>query len=245
MEKDLEEVSLADMPNDCIRRSRVFQQAIAGASVRVSKSSLAISAKFDYFRELSLALLVRTMLCKKGQKGSPTRPLGDTISLITTYVQGVNCTKDLIIGGYHSKAAAVLKQDYEMLARVREIAVGKAKAGVTPNARHAPEGSQRIYSGLNDLAHPSNEGLMLSHLSRLNQDGINGVNPFPTFVKQTIEAHYWTHVWLTFEFCREGVKLLADNYGWADPHVADCVTRWGLVEDQGILCGLLSLKSQL
>jgi hypothetical protein len=150
----------------------------------------------------------------------------------------------LIVGGYHSKAAAVLKQDYEMLARVREIAVGKAKDGVTPNARHAPEGSQRIYGGLNDLAHPSNEGLMLNHLTQLNQDGIHGVNPFPTFVKQTIEVHYWIHVWLTFEFCREGIKLLADNYGWSDAYVRDCAERFQVVENQGVVCGFLRVIGQ-
>jgi hypothetical protein len=59
MENDLEAVSLTDLPNDCIRRSKVFQRAIHGASVRVAESSLAIAAKFEYFNELSLALLGR------------------------------------------------------------------------------------------------------------------------------------------------------------------------------------------
>lgn len=233
------------MPNDCIRRSRIFQKAVEGAAILATNSSRSVCAKFDYFREVSLALLVRTMLCKQGQIGSATKPLGDRISLVATFAQGVNCTRDMIVGGYHSKAAAVLKQDYEMLARIREIQAGKAKVGVTPNAKHAPEGSQRLYGGLNSLAHPSEEKLMLRHLMSVNQNGIPGVNPFPIFVKRTVEVHYWIHVWLIYEFCREGLKVLAENYGWDDPHVADCVVRWGVVEDQGILCGLLSSKSQL
>jgi hypothetical protein len=241
---EIEKVSISDTPNDCIERSRVFQKAIEGAAILVSESSSALCAKFDYFRELSFALLVRTTLCKQGQPGLGSKSTGDRISLIATFIQGANCTKYLIVNGYHSKAAAALKQDFELLTRVREIQEGAAKAGRTPNVRHAPTGSQRIYGGLNDLAHPSNEGLILRHLRQLNPNGVFGINPLPTFIERTVDVHYWIHVWLTFEFSRESVKLLADNYGWEDEQVSDCAARFAVVQNQGIACGVLKITNQ-
>jgi len=244
MSSQFEKGDLNDSWTTCVERSEIFQNAIKGASVKVAESSRLLCDDSNLFREMALALLIRTMLCKQGEKGHPSPSISSRISLITSFVQGANCTKNLVLGGYHAKAAAVLKQDYEILTRIKEVKAGKSKDGVTPNVKHAPEGSQRIYGALNDFAHPSNEALIIRHLQQAGSDGIPGVSPFPTFVKRTIEVHWWTHVWLTHEFCKEALQLLAENYGEEDLNVQDCYERWENVVEEGIRCGLLILKTR-
>ena len=242
MQISLENVDLNELTERCVGRSETFQKAIQGAAAKVMVQSLVVCQPSNYFRELALALVIRTMLCKQGQQGSPNPSISSRISLITSFVQGVNCTKDLIQGGYHAKAAAVLKQDYELLTRIREVVVGEAKDGSTPNVKHAPAGSQRIYGALNDFAHPSKESLMIRHLEQVDANGIRGVSPFPVFRKRTVELHWWTHVWLIYEVSREALKLLAENYGEQDANVLDCFNRFQMVEEEGLRCGVLLRK---
>jgi hypothetical protein len=109
--RGLKEIDLEDSPDVCIRTSEAFKKAILGASSLVFQESATIQAKFARFHELSVALLIRTILCKEGQIGARTKSVGDRISLIATFVQGMTCTRDLILGGYHYKAAGALKQD--------------------------------------------------------------------------------------------------------------------------------------
>lgn len=172
--------------------------------------------------------------------GQPSREIGHKISLVSTFIQGCDQTEQLISEGYHSKAAAALKQDMELLTRIREVDAGAAKSGVTPHMRHAPTGSARLYGDLNKVAHPSHEPLLQRHLEQVTKDDVPGVSPFPTFVEQTIKNHYWIHAWLCYEFSRESVRILMENYG-DDPYVTDCAKRFTTLQTEGIEAGILKV----
>src|SRR5262249_18356787 len=140
---------------------------------------------------------------RSGQPGKTSESISNRLLLICLYVQGAGFTERLISEGQYVKAAAVLKQDFEFLARIREFAKGTAKYGKVPNAKSAPEGSQRFYGELNDVAHPSKANLLKTLVSDYVAGDVNGVSPIPGFKRETARALYELHIFLSFEIARE------------------------------------------
>jgi hypothetical protein len=236
MKKD---VSLEDSENDCVLKGRELRAAVTGAGLRVAEQAKAIYGADAFFLERAVGLLARTMLCKAGEEGLPSLEKGKKILLIATYFQGCGFTERLIAEGQYFKTAAALKQDLEILTRIREIDAGEAKTGKTPHMRHAPKGSARIYGDLNKVAHPSNEALMHLHLEQVTTDGVRGVSPFPIFRENTVQNEFKFHCWLCYSICHASVQVLVENYGENDDFVVDCMNRFVLLQDSGLALGLL------
>jgi hypothetical protein len=232
-------VSLEDSENDCVLKGREFRAAVTGAGMRVARQAKAIYGVDAFFLERAVGLLARTMLCKAGQVGSRMPETGQKMLLITTYFQGCSFTERLIAEGQYAKAAAALKQDFEIVTRIREIDAGTAQTGKTPHMRHAPEGSARIYGELNKIAHPSHEALMHLHLEKITNEGVRGVSPFPIFRESTVRNEFKLHCWLCYSICHASVQVLLENYGDEDVFVVDCMTRFALLQDSGLALGLL------
>jgi hypothetical protein len=235
----IKEISLDDSENDCILKGRELKAAIRGAGMRVAKHATAVFGPNVFFLERAVGLLARTIFCKAGLKGTSTPEIGHKILLIATYFQGCETTGRLIAEGQHAKAAAALKQDFEILTRIREIDAGSAKQGQTPHMRHAPSGSAPLYGELNKVAHPSNESLLHRHLEQVVTDDIRGVSPVPTFRENTALNEFKLHCWLCYSMCHASVLVLLENYGEADPWVVDCLNRFVLLQDSGFALGLL------
>jgi hypothetical protein len=233
------EVSLDDSENDCILKGRELKAAVRSAGMRVAKQMTAVFGPNLLFLERAVGLLARTMFCKAGLRGVSSPEIGHKILLIATYFQGCETTGRLIAEGQHAKAAAALKQDFEMLTRIGEIDAGTAKEGKTPHMRHAPNGSARLYGDLNKVAHPSNESLLHRHLEQVVTDGMRGVSPIPTFREDTALNEFKLHCWLCYSMCHASVLVLLENYGEEDPYVEDCLNRFVHLQDSGLELGLL------
>ena len=132
----IKDVSLDDSENDCILKGRELRAAVRGAGMRVAKQATAVFGPNVFFLERAVGLLARTMFCKAGLQGVSRPEIGHKILLIATYFQGCETTGRLIAEGQHAKAAAALKQDFEMLTLIREIDAGTAKQGKTPHTTH-------------------------------------------------------------------------------------------------------------
>ena len=100
--------------------------------------------------------------------------------LATAYLQGIDISTNLILEGNYIKAAATLKQDYEIMIRFNEIHKGKAKDGKTPNAKYGPETFRDFYGYLNNIAHPSKIGVINKILNYQTEDFKQSIS----FVKQ-------------------------------------------------------------
>jgi hypothetical protein len=233
------DVSLYDSENDCVLKGRELRAAVADAGMRVAQQAKAIYGNDAFFLERAVGLLARTILCKAGKKGSPTPEMGNKILLITTYFQGCGFTERLIAEGQYAKAAASLKQDFEILARIKEIDAGEARIGKTPQMRHAPKGSPRLYGELNKVAHPSNEALLHLHLEKVVTGEIRGVSPLPIFRESAVLSEFKLHCWLCYSICHASVQVLLENYGEDDVFVIDCMTRFALLQDSGLASGIL------
>lgn len=153
---------------------------------------------------------------KKGIPGKTSKQISERLTLVMVFLQGVYATETLITEGQYIKATAALKQDLEILARLAEVKHDAAKQGRVPNVKYGPEGSQRFYGQLNDVAHPSNLELLQSLLGSCHDGEAHGVSYIPTFVEETALGLYELHVWLLFAAVREHLLLFLEMYGEED-----------------------------
>jgi len=178
-----------------------------------------------------LAIAAATFAERANIPGTETPSINDRLVLLASFFQGVGATESLISEGQYVKAAAVLKQDLEILTRVHEVLQGVAQPGKTPNVRFAPAGAGRLYGQLNDVAHPSNPALLVTLLSASENGNARGVSYVPAFRADTAVALYELHVWLLLELSRELLRLMEDLYG-PDPTFVPIIEWWLVVAHQ-------------
>jgi hypothetical protein len=197
------------------------------ATVR-EKSKLVYGDTLLHCRLQLLAIAEILFARRSAVPGNATESSSDRLVLIAAFFQGITATEKLISEGQYVRAAAALKQELEVLARVGETIAGTAKPGRTPNVKYAPSGAGPIYGQLNDVAHPSTPQLLATLLDVFDDGGTHGVSYLPTFIGDRAVALYELHVWLLLEMVREMVRLQDDLYG-TDEDLFACVAWWHLV----------------
>lgn len=212
----------------------------ASAGIR-EKSKTAYGSDLLDARLLLMGAFAHLSKIKDAIPGKTNESISHRLVLQAAFFQGATVTESLISEGQYSKAAAVLKQDYEILARIGETRAGVAKAGKTPNARYAPEGSQFMYGELNKVAHPSNKELTGGLLGNLSVGEIEGVSSIPAFREKQARALYSTHVFTLLHAVREAVQLYSEMYDTdadkklALPAIQGWVTAVGFLERAGVI----------
>jgi hypothetical protein len=201
-------------------------QVLEAASEIRERSKRGYKQEWRDARLLLTATLAKLLAAKSGVPGSTNQGRSDRILLVASFVQGIGVTETLISEGQYIKAAAVLKQDYEILTRIRETKAGAAKPGQTPQVRHAPEGSQHFYGDLNKIAHPSNPALIAELLQVQQTNQAIGSSFVPRYVEQTASSLYELHVWLLLESTREAILLMAELYGAEEAFMADALIQF-------------------
>jgi len=182
-----------------------------GSEIR-EKSKLGYEQQWLDSRMMLIGCLNHMVSFRSGVPGKTNESISHRLILITSFIQGIAYTESLISEGQYIKAAACLKQDYEIITRISEIQKGVAKEKVTPNVKHAPPGTQRFYGELNDISHPSNINILLGLVSSLEDGEIKGVSPLPKYRDDVSLGLYQLHVWTLFEILRETVKLKMELY---------------------------------
>jgi len=183
----------------------------AGLSIRGQSKTAYHQGLLDA-RLVLVGGLAHVLSVRSGVPGESNESVSHRLVLLASFVQGIHPTESLISEGQYIKAAAVLKQDYEILARLGEVLEGTAVAGQTPNARAAPRGSQRLYGELNKVAHPSNKHLMEQLLGRLSAGEVQGISPFPVFNRGVACSLYELHVFTLMYALRAAVVLFLEMY---------------------------------
>lgn len=183
----------------------------AGYAVRERSKTVYGSDLLDA-RMLLMAALAASLKVKNGVPGKTDESISHRLVLMATLIQGMPATETLISEGQYAKAAAALKQDYEILARINEVTGGVARPGKTPNAKFAPSGSQRIYGDLNTVAHPSNQEALNDLLDKLHSGDVHGVSPTPALNANAARGLYEVHVFTLLHAVREQLTLLNELY---------------------------------
>lgn len=203
-----------------------FEAGIIARSLTIREQS-----KQKYLTEwldarLTLLSITSHLLdAKHLQPGKASEQSSKTITLLMAFFQGAPVSETLISEGQYIKAAAVLKQDYEILVRIAEVHAGKDMPGTTPQAKHMPKEARRYYGDLNKIAHPSNQEYLENLLARLNEDGISAISCSPFYSLEYSMALYELHIWLVLMAVQEYIQLFGEMYGTEDSAYLDSL-RW-------------------
>ena len=216
----------------CNLEGRIVQE---GATIREI-------SKHGYEREwLDLRLILTASLnhmmdIRSGIPGKTNDSISHRLILIVGYMQGISHTESLISEGQYIKAAACLKQDYEIITRIHEIKKGVDKPKITPNVKHAPKGSQRFYGELNDISHPSNINILLDLVHYTENGEIKMVSPIPHYVAEISRGLYLLHIWTMYEIFREEIQLKEELYD-------DIGDELDFAKQQFVTCHEMMIKS--
>lgn len=148
---------------------------IKGLETKVSTQKLLVDNLIEPFK-LNAAIIQYLVFSSADKKGAKTKDHHYSMMLIAAYVQGLFTSYDLYSEGSYIKAAAVLKQDFEIMLRLNEIYKKRHKDGKTPNVQNGPKESGRIYGYLNDVAHIAKQDI-LDQLMTYTNDEKSGFSP--------------------------------------------------------------------
>jgi hypothetical protein len=187
-----------------------------------------------------MGLCARLMNAYNGVARKTDESISNRLVLLAAAIQGAGATEDLISEGQYFKAATALKQDMEVVVRIHETIAGRARSGGTPQLKYLQTaGAKKFYGELNDLAHPSQEGLIAKVVGTKPINGATGVSPIPVFVPEIAKALYQLHVYLLVETSRELIRLFIEVYGEDEKPVQEAVKMWlgitAMLETEGNL----------
>ena len=195
-----------------------------GSAIR-EQSKLAYSTALLDARLTLTAVVAASMALHAGEPAATDGDRSASLALVDSYVQGISVVEALISEGQYVKAAAVLKQDLEILARLGELREGVARPGQTPNVKYAPTGAGRWYGELNKVAHPSNPELINELLQRRPVGEQAGVSFVPAFNPEVAVGLYEVHVWTLLMLARDSLRLIEEMYG-RSRGLAELIRRW-------------------
>ncbi|EIJ82682.1 hypothetical protein [Bacillus methanolicus] len=161
------------------------------------------------------------------------------MSLIASFIQGIDLCETTISEGLYAQAANLLKQELETIAAIEEFIIGNRKDGKTPNVRFVNWDMGRIYGELNKVAHVS-ERKVLDPLYQMECScSSNPVSILPVYKKEISRKLYALHV----SFIIQVAKHLIDLYNELYNEKATATEYLMLVgamkrlEDEGFLVG--------
>lgn len=179
-------------------------------------------SKTNYFTEwldarlILLSIAKHLIDAKSLVPGRTSEEIAHILILLMTFFQGGYATETLISEGQYIKAAAALKQDYEIIARISEVHAGTAKPGQTPQIRYLNEEVRKYYGELNKIAHPSNQESLVALMGTLVSAKSNAISYIPVYHKDSSLALYELHIWLTFMAVKEYLQLFSEMYGFEE-----------------------------
>lgn len=156
--------------------------------------------------------------------GRTSEEIAHILVLLMTFLQGTSATEILISEGQYIKAAAALKQDYEIIARISEVRAGTAKPGQTPQIKHLADEVKKYYGELNRIAHPSNQESLIGLMGTLVSGESNAISYIPVFHKESSLGLYELHVWLILMATQEYLRLFVEMYDFEESTLAEPLT---------------------
>ncbi len=193
-----------------------FEARILESGMTIREQSKQAYGHLLDIRMSLMAVANELFAAKSGIPGKTNPSISERLLLVNVFFQGVYPIETMISEGQYIKASAALKQDYELLARLGEIAAKSHKYGKTPNVKYAPTGTQWLYGELNDVAHIAKSDLLQTLVAQRIEGVVVGISPVPHFVPDVARNLYELHVYLLREMCRELFALNVDLYGSYD-----------------------------
>lgn len=117
--------------------------------------------------------------------------------LIAAFIQGINIVECSISEGYYIQAAALVRQELEMIAALEELKRGRRVNRKTPNVGHLPWSLGMTYGDLSKAAHAADHDVLQDILApgqHALADDTTGVTMIQTFRNELSGKSYALHV---------------------------------------------------
>ncbi len=237
-------------PDESFREAEKFLRGaielegeIAGASAAIrERSKIAYGHVLLDARLALMAIINELVALRAGEPGNTSAALSERLALTVAAIQGAGATETLVSEGQYVKAASALRQDLEIVARLREIDEGLTKEGKVANVKHGPAGSGPVYGYLSGVTHVAKPEVINGLLARapVGNAGM-GVGIVPAFNEDAAVGFYELHVWLLMVLVREMIRVYLDLYGQDDAtdELARPMQVWVGVREQLLEAGHL------
>jgi hypothetical protein len=162
---------------------------------------------------LSATACIGSLLYKNNLKPAKSNEsISGRLSLIASFVQGIDLCETSISEGLYTQAANLLKQELETIAAIEEFILGSRKDGKTPNVKFVKWNMGKIYGELNKVAHVSDR----KAFDPLFQIGVSGkANPvsiLPVYKKEISRELYAYHVSFIVQVAKHLIDLYKELY---------------------------------
>lgn len=184
--------------------------SIKSNSKDINTTSLSLIDNNQY-NTVRLALASIEFIIKNSTtEGNTSKSIEERLFLIAAFIQGVSITENAILEAQYIKAAAIMKQDYEIITRIQQVIEGKAIQGDNPNAKYAPKGASFVNGYLNDIAHISKIDVLKFYLgSQVNKFGIEIA---PAIKEEQMKTFYLYFMMICVEINETAISLYKEIY---------------------------------
>jgi hypothetical protein len=209
-----------------------FETCDSKARQSVRAQTLVEFSYMDEYRSKALGLLLSSMATEGGR--TSTEPNSSyKRALVAHFLQGSCHVRDIILDGSYAKAAAILKQDMELLCRLEEVKAGTEVENEQPQFRSARY-LGRLNGHLNGLAHPSKKALLHIALQTVEDGTTRGISPLPVYKSGFAKSLLGSHAYLCLQAAREGILLLADVVATDQKDFVELKEAWEHLHEEGV-----------
>jgi hypothetical protein len=134
------------------------------------------------------------------------------MQLTLIFFQGIDLTESAISEGQYLKAAAMLRQDQGILARLQELSSASTQDGRLPSLKNSPPGTNRFLDHFNTTTPFPKTEFDNSFLKDLSLALSGRTTTFPATNVGAVHGLYELHIRLLFSMVRELMILYTEMY---------------------------------
>ena len=191
-------------------------QQVRGAAIR--EQSMSNFGRMIEAHLLATGLISSTLTAVQGKLKSFDAKEAHREALVASFVVGESLCHDGIMRGQYLQASALVRQELETLAALREIAGGRRKDGLPPQVSVLEPSMRRLYGGLSDAAHVGREWVV-TQATRAIAPWVDMpaetaiTRHYPEFDETTGRRLFALHIFLMLNMAAELANDAVDAHG--------------------------------
>ncbi|MCR8927459.1 hypothetical protein NLI92_002843 [Priestia megaterium] len=224
-----------------INEANDYREKINSIGAQNIKTSMEKLVNLEFAHRIALSV-IWSIVKKSSKPGKSNESISDRLTLIASFIQGIEITEGAINKGLYPQAATLLKQELETLAAIDEVKRGKRKDGVTPKVKfgNVSWNLNIQYGPLNELAHVSVRDI-LNVLYNGKFDDVIGdaipVSVLPIYNQEASLRLYTLHVSFLIQLIGLMNELHLEQYGISYLFEEEQMTMdaIGILEREGLI----------